>query len=158
MHSERWAGQFHITNMFLRPAKGDLRRWRKGHRGNGGNWGRGRQNWIRNLSQWIKKRDSSFWPCCATMYISHSPSLSLSLFLPALQRPCDDWYAPRAKLATETEKIMHKRWVRFIVFSGGPREELKLWIYAVCDWMRAQTQGTDVERSVGHGEGWWLKV
>jgi len=30
----------------------------------------------------------------------------------------------------------------------GPRGEQKLQIYAVCDWVRAQTQGTDVE----HGE------
>lgn len=34
------------------------------------------------------------------------------------------------------------------MFSWGPRGEQKLWIYVVCDWMRARTPRTDVE----HGE------
>lgn len=154
MHCKRWAGQFRITNMFfLHPAKRDLRRWRKGREGRGeGKRGKGRRNWNRNPSQWIKKQDSSFCLVVQPCIFPTRHRSSLCLCFPALQHPRDDWYARRAKLATETEKIMHKRWVQFIVFSWGPRGEPKLWIYAVCDWMRAWTRGTDVALG-GGGKG-----
>lgn len=168
MHSERWAGQFHFTSVCICvcvffcfvffPCKGRLEEVeeRADEEGRRRGKDRGRWDWNRNPSQWIKKLDSSFClvvqPCILpTRHRSFSPSLS----------PCpaaSPWWLIRTetKLATETEKIMHKRWVQFIVFSWGPRGELKLWIYAVCDWMRAQTHGTDVERA-GVG-GRWFRV
>lgn len=156
MHCKRWAGQFQIANMFfLRPARKET--WGGGEKaeseeGGEGKRGKGRRNWNRNPSQWIKKQDSSFCLVVQPCIFPTRHRSSLCLCFPALQHPRDDWYAQRAKLATETEKIMHKRWVQFIVFSWGPRGELKLWIYAVCDWMRARTRGTDVAQG-GRGKG-----
>lgn len=134
MHSERWAGQFHIANvlsllLFL-ASKGRLEEVEERAESERGKWGRGRRNWNRNPSQWIKKQDSSFYR------VYFPPAIALSVCLPAPQRPRHDWYALRAKLATETQKIMHKRWTQFIVFSRGPRGKPKLWIYASDPWDR----------------------
>lgn len=108
--------------------------------------GGGRRNSNRNPSQWIKKQDSSFYR------VYFPPAIALPVCLPAPQRPHHDWYALRAKLATETQKIMHKRWTQFIVFSRGPRGKPKLWIYASDPWDRCwagRRGGEDARARVG---------
>lgn len=153
MHSERWAGQFHIANvlsllLFL-ASKGRLEEVEERAERQRGKWGRGRRNWNRNPSQWIKKQDSSFYR------VYFPPAIALSVCLPAPQRPRHDWYALRAKLATETQKIMHKRWTQFIVFSRGPRGKPKLWIYASDPWDRcwAGRRGEKVQELVSDRRG-----
>lgn len=112
-------------------------------------WGlAGMRRWNWNRSQWIRKQDSSF---CLVV----QPCIFCALHRSFCEPPCPAasrwWLIPRAELATETERIMHKRWVQFIVFSWGPGGEQKLWIYVERDWSRAHTQGTDVQ----HGDWSW---
>lgn len=141
MHEERWAGQFQSANCAF-PAKN---LWEKKDAEKKRRWGlAGRmQRWNWNRSQWIRKQDSSF---CLVV----QPCIFCALHRSFCEPPCPAasrrWLIPRAALATETQRIMHKRWVQFIVFSWGPRGEQKLWIYVVRDWSRARAQGTHVQR------------
>lgn len=77
---ERWGGQFHILDVcfyFLQQKRRVREVEERAERG------RGRRNWNRNSSQWIKKQDSSFrlvvQPCIFPRPppLSFSPSLSL---------------------------------------------------------------------------------